>query len=301
MLNDNPNIFTGNPLDRAGNQRRNPDWVAAQRDHADAQMLVISKADPLIIRDTPKSRLSWLTLDALTLLRGEPELVLLGLENDSPRYAVNVTGQEEAFSGMGEFAVLRQAAPYLSPRDLSVAGQAVWLISWHYRHRHCAKDGGPTVLADGGFKRINPATGAEHFPRTDPVAIVLPTFGDEVCMGRGVNFPEGFFSAFAGFLEPCETLEECGVRELKEEAGLDVREIEYAFSQPWPFPSSLMVGFEAKVASKELTLDPDEIAEARWFSRTEIEAMLAPGRSEPPFAPPPFAIAHQLLKRWVCR
>lgn len=301
MLHGNPNLFTGNPLDRAGNQRRNPDWLAGQEGHPGAQMIVAANGEPLIIRDTPHSRLSWLTLGALSLLPAKPELILLGLEDGEPRFAADVTGHEEAFAGMGEFAVLRNAAPYLAPADLAIAGQALWLLSWHDRHRYCARNGGETLIADGGFKRVNPLTGAEHFPRTDPVAIVIPTHGEEVCLGRGVNFPEGFFSAFAGFLEPCETLEECAVREVKEEAGLNVTDLEYVFSQPWPFPSSLMVGFEARVASKELTLDPEEIAEARWFTKDEVEALLAPGRAEPPFCPPPFAIGHQLLKRWVCR
>lgn len=301
MRHDNPNAFTGNPLDRAGNQRRNPDWLAAQERHPDAQLLVIAEGRPLLTQAEKGARLGWLQLGAISLLPGAPELVLLGLEDGAPRYAVDATGLEESFDGLGEFASPRAAAALTSPAEAAIMGQALWLLSWHDRHRHCAKDGHRTVIADGGIKRINPETGTEHFPRTDPVAIVLPIHGDEVCLGRGPNFPEHFLSAFAGFLEPCETLEECAAREVKEETGLDVTRIEYVFSQPWPFPASLMVGFMAEVAGKELTLDPEEIAEARWCSREEVRAALNGDETVGFMPPPPFAIAHQLLYKWVNR
>lgn len=301
MLHDNPNAFIGNPLDRAGILRRDPDWLIAQESHPQAEMLIISKNDILIQRDTPTSRLGWLHLDTLNLFPAKPELILLGLENEAPRLAVNATGSEDLFEGLGEFAGLRQAGPYLSPSELSIAGQALWLSSWHYRHQFCARDGGNTVIAEGGFKRLNPRTGAEHYPRTDPVAIVLPVHDDEVCLGRSPHFPPGFYSAFAGYVEACETLEECAVREVKEESGLDTVRLEYIFSQPWPFPSSLMMGFIAETAGKDLTLDPDEIEDARWYSRDEIRAVMNGSQDIPLMIPPPMAIAHQLLKEWLSR
>ncbi|MEM9232983.1 MAG: NAD(+) diphosphatase [Pseudomonadota bacterium] len=301
MQLQNPNAFAGNPLDRAGNQRRNPDWVRAQRNRPDAQMMVAANGEPLIIRDTPMSKISWLTLEALSLLPGDPELILLGLEDGAPRFAADVTGHEQAFEGLGQFAQLRQATPYLPADELAICGQALWLISWHNRHRHCACHGGPTLMAEGGYKRVNPETGTEHFPRTDPVAIVLPVHGDEVCLGRGPHFPPGFLSTFAGFLEAGETLEECAIREVKEETGLKITKVEYLFSQPWPFPSSLMVGFLAQVTGKDLTLDPEEIVEARWCSKEEILKGLAGDESLGFQISPPFTIAHQLLKEWVKR
>lgn len=301
MFHGNPNAFVGNPLDRAGNERRDPAWVKAQEDHPQAEMIVIAGDKPLVTGDGPDAGIGWLTLAARGLLEGPHDLILLGLENGEPRFALDATGQEEAFADLGEFVASREIAPYLTSAELSVAGQALWLASWHRRHRFCARDGGETVLDHGGFKRVNPATGAEHFPRTDPVAIVLPIHGEEVCLGRSPHFPPAFYSAFAGFLEPCETLEECAARELKEEAGLITSSLEYVFSQPWPFPSSLMVGFFAEVTSRELALDPEEIEDARWVDRDTVRAALngeAPGGL---LAPPPMAIAHQLLKLWACR
>ena len=300
MLHDNPNAFLGNPLNRVGIERRDPAWIRAQEDHPGAEMIVFAEGRPLIVRGDASSTLCWLTLDARSLLPTGTELILLGHDGEQPRFAVDVTGREEAFSDFGQFAPLRDAAPYLPPAEAAIAGQANWLLGWHQRHRFCARDGGETVMADGGLKRVNPATGAEHFPRTDPVAIVLPTHGDEVCLGRGPHFPPGFFSAFAGYVEPCETLEECAVREVKEEAGLDIVKLDYIFSQPWPFPSSLMVGFIGEVSGRELTLDPDEIEEARWFSKDEVRQVLS-GEPGDFFTPPPIAIAHQLLKVWLDR
>lgn len=299
MFLGNPNTFLGNPLDRAGNERRDPTWLVAQRNRGDARALI---ADPdegtvLLNRGEGRSFIKWLPLQDLPSEADPDELVLLGLDEGAPRYAAPVPDlpMPEKMSS------LRKAAPYLLREEAAIAGQALWLLSWHARHRHCARDGGETVIVDGGMKRINPQTGAEHFPRTDPVAIVVPIHEGAICLGRGPQFPQTIVSAFAGFVEPCETLEECAARELKEEAGLDARHVEYVFSQPWPFPSSLMVGFLAEVTSRTLTLDPKEIADARWFSREEVGALLEGRHPDGLMIPPPMAIAHQLLKVWLAR
>jgi NAD+ diphosphatase len=298
MFAGNPNAFTHNPLDKAGVARKDPDWVAAQKRHPGARMLLVWRGEILIDRGPTKSSLQWLTLDALAHLPKGSELVLLGLWNGSPVFAADVSSAEpQPFADVASYAPLRKAAPFLPPDEASVAGQAVWLLDWHGRTRFCALEGDRTLSAEGGFKRINERTKTEHFPRTDPVAIVLPIHEDSVCLGRGPHFPQGFMSAFAGYLEPGETLEQCGERELFEEAGLVTRSMRYLFSQPWPFPSSLMMGFIAEVEDKNLTLDPTEIEEARWFSRQEAEAILA-GDHEVT-CPPRMAIAHQILRHWV--
>lgn len=300
MFLDNPNTFLGNPLDRAGNRRRDPAWVARQAYHRSALALISDGGNLLFDRGKIRSHIRWVPMDDVPPFDPAGETVLLGLDDGAPRFAVPAEGLDLSALG-GDFLPLRKAAPYLLREEAAIAGQAVWLLDWHRRHRHCARDGGETVVAEGGFRRVNPITGAEHFPRTDPVSIVVPHHADEICLGRGPNFPEGVFSAFAGFVEPCETLEECASRELFEEAGLEARSVTYVFSQPWPFPSSLMVGFLAEVTGRDLRLDPQEIAEARWFSRAQIAELIEKPGTDELRVPPPMAIAHQLLKIWLAR
>ena len=291
--------FAGNPLDRAAIQRKDEAWVAARREDPAAELLVLWRGEVLHERGRGSSRLLPLTMAALPECGGG-EPVLLGLRGEAPVWAVDAGALPAApFAELGAWGALRGLAPYLAPDELAMAGQANWLLGWHRRNRFCARHGDGTVMAEGGGKRVNPRTGAEHFPRTDPVAIVLPVHGDAVCLGRGPHFPPGLLSAFAGFMEPGETLEECGARELAEEAGLTAVSMTYRLSQPWPFPASLMVGFEAEVADRALTLDPAEIAEARWLDRDEARAVLAGGHEVA--APPPLAIAHHLLRGWAER
>lgn len=300
MLHNNPNAFCANPLDRVGVQRKDQDWLDRQAKDPKAKLLVIYRGEPLVEREPTSARIQWVTLNALSALPMQRELVLLGLWDGEPIYAVDASYADKApFTDLGEYVPLRNLAPFLPNTELSVAGQAAWLLNWHRKHRYCAQDGGKTVSAEGGFKRVNPESGAEHFPRTDPVAIVLPTHEGSVCLGRGPHFPKGFMSAFAGYLEPGETVEMCAERELFEEAGLEARSMEYLFSQPWPFPNSLMMGYIAEVTGRELTLDPTEIEEARWFSRDEARSVLN-GEHEI-MCPPKYAIAHQLLKAWLDR
>lgn len=301
MLHGNPNAFATTPIDRANTQRKDDAWLREQEAHPDAQMLVVHRGQILIERGETSSSILWLNLAARDALpKTGQELVLLGLTNGKPVYACDASSSEEPpLADLGSYAHLRTLAPYLSPEELGIAGQALWLLDWHRRHQFCAQHGGETVSVEGGFKRVNPRTGAEHFPRTDPVAIVLPYKDDSVCLGRGPQFPQGFVSAFAGYLEAGETIEMCGVRELMEETGLKALSMEYVFSQPWPFPSSLMMGFLAEVESTDLLLDPDEIDEAHWFTREQLTTMM---KGEGDFAVPPrFAIAHQLMRHWLER
>ena len=171
------------------------------------------------------------------------------------------------------------------------------MLDWHRRHGFCANCGAPTVMTRAGYARQCDACATEHFPRVDPVVIMLAEHDGRVLVGRGVNFPGNFFSALAGFVEPGESLEEAVARELHEEAGIRVRNVCMIASQPWPFPSSLMIGAHAEALSDELTLDPTEIADARWVSRAEVRAALA-GQGDWG-APQPIAIANRLLRRWA--
>lgn len=298
MLHGNPNAFCANPLDRVGVKRKYQAWLDAQAKDPQAKLLLLFRGEPLLKRSAKTAAIQWLSMDALSALPMDRETVLLGLWDGVPIYATDVSNADAApLTELGTYTPLRTAAAFIPPQELSVIGQAVWLLDWHRRNRYCARNGDFTEIAEGGAKRVNPRTGAEHFPRTDPVAIVLPYHGDRVCLGRGPNFPKGFMSAFAGYLEPGETLEQCAARELEEEVGLRARTMRYLYSQPWPFPSSLMMGFLSEVEDTVLTLDPDEIEDARWFARDELEAVM---NGEHDMMPPPgMAIAHHLMKAWL--
>ncbi|MBB4657920.1 NAD(+) diphosphatase [Parvularcula dongshanensis] len=294
-----PIAFAGNPLDRANTERRDPAWVEAQRRHPRAELLVLWRGQVLHEAEGDAAALLPLTLAALEAMPGS-EPVLLGLREGTPVWAADAGDvAEPPFAALGAYEGLRALGGRLPPSELSVAGQAAWLLGWHDRHRFCARTGRPTVVAQGGAKRVEPESGTEHFPRSDPVAIVLPTLGERACLGRGPHFPPGMHSAFAGFVEACEAVEECAVRELYEETGLIVRKLTYVASQPWPFPSSLMIGFLAEVETETLRLDPEEIAEARWVSRAEARALLGGGGPAGLSVPPGIAIAHQLLRAWA--
>lgn len=300
MLHGNPNAFCLNPIDRAGVLRKDQAWLDAQAKRRDAKLLLMFRGEPLLKREGKLGSIQWLAMEALGALPMDREVVFLGLWADRPIYAVDVSNAAEApMADIGTYTQIRTAAGFLKPEELAVVGQASWLLDWHRRNKYCAKNGDFTESAEGGAKRINPRTKVEHFPRTDPVAIVLPIHEDSICLGRGPHFPEGFMSAFAGYLEPGETLEQCGARELHEEVGLVATTMDYHFSQPWPFPSSLMMGFTADVKGTDLHLDPDEIVEARWFTRDEANAVF--DGEHHVMCPPRFTIAHQLIKKWLGR
>jgi NAD+ diphosphatase len=204
--------------------------------------------------------------------------------------------------GGGAFEGLRGLAPRLSPDEAAIAAQAKAVFEWRRRHRFCSVCGQPSRVADAGWKRICTACGAEHFPRTDPVVIMLATqsYGgsDRCLLGRQAVWPPGMFSTLAGFMEPGETIEEACARELQEEAGLQALAVNYHSSQPWPYPSNLMIGLIAEVAPGEGRPDETELEAVRWFTKPQAQALLR-GEIEGVFAPPPFAIAHQLIKTWA--
>ncbi|MEZ5878254.1 MAG: NAD(+) diphosphatase, partial [Tepidamorphaceae bacterium] len=178
-------------------------------------------------------------------------------------------------------------------------GTAKSLISWHARHGFCANCGAKTKSSHGGWRRDCAGCNAQHFPRVDPVVIMLAVDGDRALLARGSNFINSMYSALAGFIEPGETIEDAVRRELFEEAGIRVGQVRYHSSQPWPFPSTLMIGCFARAETTELTIDADEIADAAWFTRDEITAMLAFEDEQGRMVPPPSAIAHQLVTSFI--
>jgi len=293
--------FTGNPLDRACDARADRGWIEARLADAASLFLPLYRGDPLI-RD---GRPVYLACAARAEFPPGAPTVFLGLKAGVAHFAVDFgaapTPQDAPFAEFGAYTPLREAAFAFGEarEDLAIVGEARWFLDWHRRHNFCAVCGSKTEMRDGGAKRQCPQCAAEHFPRSDPVAIVLATHEDACLLGRGPHFPPGFLSALAGFVEACETPEECAVRELKEEAGVALTAVRYQFSQPWPFPSSLMMGFIADATDRDLTLDRKEIEEARWVERGEIFALLAGEQRADLRLPPRFTIARRLIEKWA--
>ncbi|MBD3837144.1 NAD(+) diphosphatase [Brevundimonas sp.] len=299
------NTFAGNPLDRAGDLRNDPEWLEAQETNPEAQAMVLWEGRPLIEETSDGPRLAWLSLDHARDMVRDRDL-FLGLWNEAPVFAVEFEGSidpaEGPVRGLGEFHEMRAAAAILPAADAAMAGAAKSLFDWRRRHGFCAACGTMTNNAAGGWKRRCPACGTEHFPRVDPVVIMLPVFegGDEprCLLGRQAAWPQGRMSALAGFLEPGESIEEACAREVKEEAGLTVVDVRYHSSQPWPFPSQLMIGLIATVSDDQARPDQTELEAVDWLTRAEARAVLA-GEHPTISAPFPFAIAHSLIKAWA--
>ncbi len=287
-----PIAFAGSPLDRADNLRADPDALAGMMNWK-ARLLAL---DDLMPQLDENGRLAWGTLaDAPE----DAELVFLGLDRsdggEKPCFAA-VPARGDASPRMANPRLWSLMAT-LAPGDLALYGGARSLIDWHARHQFCANCGAPTKVAKGGWQRNCENCGAQHFPRTDPVTIMLVEHEGLVMLGRGKGWPEGSFSALAGFVEPGETIEEAVQREVFEESGVRVRDVSYIASQPWPFPSQLMIGCHSHADDNALTIDETEMAEIKWFTREEVTSALA---GDGPFrAPPPHAIAHTLMTWWL--
>jgi NAD+ diphosphatase len=232
------------------------------------------------------------------------ETVFLGLLDGAARFGLGIGGsvadQLKASPDL-HLTDLRSIAVQglVAPEHLPPLAEAKAMLQWHARHRFCANCGAPTAVVAGGWKRDCPGCSAEHFPRTDPVVIMLAIDGERCLLGRQARFPQGTYSCLAGFIEPGETIEEAARREILEEAGVVCGRVNYFASQPWPFPMSLMIGCHAKALSSEITVDREELEDARWFTRDEVVLML---KGEHPAAitvPPPIAIAHHIIRAWV--
>ncbi len=299
----NPNTFADYPLDKAGFRRRDGAWMAEALAHDAAQLAVFRHMQPFC----DEAGVLWLSGHARDAVCGPDALTLfLGVDEEGrPYFAADFTGDLESapIAGLGAFDDMRAAAARLPARESAILGCAKALFEWHAKHRFCANCGAPSAVTDAGWRRVCAACNTEHFPRVDPVVIMLPVLGDRCCLGRQKRFPRGMYSALAGFIEPGESMEEACAREVHEEVGLTVTAVRYHSTQPWPFPSSLMIGLICEVSGDALTLDNDEIDEAIWLTRDEARAALSGGVTlaggARAFVPPPLAIAHQLVKAWA--
>jgi len=229
--------------------------------------------------------------------------IFLGLDRDTAVFALDVTEADDAhigrLAGLGYFRDARVAAQMVSLEHAAIIAQAKAMIDWHQRHGFCPRCGGPTRMMDAGYRRLCDKCHAEHFPRVDPVVIMLATHGEACLVGRGKQFPPGMFSALAGFVEPGETIEEAVRRELMEEASVKVGEVTYYATQPWPFPSSLMIGCFAKAQNRDVKADETELAEVRWLERKVVRELIEGKQVDGVRVPPPIAIAYHLIRTWA--
>jgi len=302
------NIFAGNPLNRASERRGDADWLAGRLNDPASFAIALWNGAPMVesAPDQGEGAGVQLAYFGASLARdvapGGEALLFLGLWKDTAVFAVDFEGPadpaEGPLRGLGRFEDLRGLALRLPQTEASIAATAKGVFEWRRRHRHCSVCGHASDVVEGGWKRVCPSCKAEHFPRTDPVVIMLPVQGERCLLGRQATWPKGMWSALAGFLEPGESIEEACARELHEEAALDALSVRYHSSQPWPYPSSLMIGLIAEVAPGEATPDQTELEAVRWFTRDEV-AKLLKGEIEGAFAPPRLAIAHQLIKAWA--
>ncbi|UGY93512.1 NAD(+) diphosphatase [Streptomyces gobiensis] len=283
-------------IDRGAHNRLDEAWLAAAWSHPTTRCFVVSGGQALVV-DTEDGGTELVTMPSFDAPFTEAHRYFLGTDADGVRYFAL---QKDALPGRMDDdarpAGLREAGSLLSERDGALLVHAVALENWQRLHRFCSRCGERTVIAAAGHIRRCPACGAEHYPRTDPAVIMLVTDDqDRALLGRQVHWPEGRFSTLAGFVEPGESIERTVIREVFEEAGVTVGEVEYITSQPWPFPSSLMLGFMARATSPDIQVDGEEIEEARWFSRDDLRLAIESGEVLPPTG---ISIASRLVELW---
>ncbi len=288
--------FSGNAIDRLDALRDDVDALAALHADPAGRYLPFNDGRAWIDLDGPP-RLAWLPGDALDGQAGET--LLLGRLDGVTRFTI-ATDRTPGQPSHGKFIDARSIAADLPTAESGLLAHARSLLEWHAAHRFCSACGSPTRLARGGAQRDCPACDTHHYPRNDPVVIMLVTHGEACLLGRQHRFVEDFWSCLAGFVEPGETVEAAVRREVHEEAGVTVGPVRYLGSQPWPFPSSLMLGCHAEATDTAVTIDARELADARWFPRDEVAAMLANCVADHgPRLPRDYAIAHHLVRYWL--
>lgn len=313
--------FGGSDLDRSAAERKDP--AALARALAEnGRVIALWRGKPLVMGDPAGGACALVRLepdDPVLRDGGDGSMIFLGRIDGEALFALDISGwtppepvdeaqigafldptvQEHPGAPAGSaFRELRAIMTTLSARDAELAATARALVNWHLSHQFCARCGTASGMAEGGWQRVCPDCGAHHFPRTDPVVIMLVTQGDRVLLGRSPGWPEGMFSLLAGFVEPGETIEAAVRREVFEETAVRVGRVDYLANQPWPFPASLMIGCRGEALSDAITVDPAELEAARWVTRSELLTVFA--GQHPEIRPArKGAIAHFLLEHWL--
>lgn len=318
MRNAEQVTFGGSGLDRAAELRGDPVEIARLSRLPDSRILPLWQGKPMVRDLEDGLSLAPVAHGHPILSHSENGLVLLGKSEQGAWFGVDVSAwepgeqdtatvgaftdpSEQHFPGLPpdhRFVELRAAMNRLDARDAELAATARAILTWHDSHRFCARCGVASDLVQAGWQRTCPACGSHHFPRTDPVVIMLITSGNSVLMGRSPVWPEGMYSLLAGFIEPGETMEAAVRREVFEESGIRVGEVSYLASQPWPFPASLMFGCRGTATTREITVDPVELQDAQWVSRERMLSIFA--GDDPQMKPArKGAIAHFLIEAWL--
>ena len=311
---ETPHTFAGNPIDRGDTLRRDESEIANLMSSDNARVLILAGLDPLITNNhTATTNLGWLSYkDACDLVGKQPNLAsFLGLDDDeNPLVAWNVQGSarhgsdqipDSESSRLGlQLCDARESAMIISGAETGILSQARANLGWHSTHQFCARCGDPTEMRRGGLMRECAGCNAQHFPRTDPVIITVVTDGDRCILGQSAGRLSAMkmYSALAGFMDHGESMEEAVRREVWEEAGIRVGRVQYHSTQPWPFPSSLMIGSHCEALTTDVDMDDFEMTDVRWWNRDEVQLALAE-KSENLRVPGPIAIAHHLIKAWA--
>lgn len=298
------NFYTASALDRVSHLREDADWLADRLRHESSRLIPVWRERNLVSGVEGEPSAIDLPIHHIeTLHAGHAEPVLLGVVGDTAYFTLDVSHidepeRHELLGGAGLFEDLRRVGPMLPSEQGNLLAFARGINYWHSRHRHCGVCGAPTISEKAGHQRrcTSSECGAVSFPRTDAAIITLVYRGDEIILARSPRFVNGMQSVLAGFLEPGESLEDTVRREIFEEVGVRVTDVEYQSSQPWPFPSSLMVGFRARALDTEIRIDNEEIMEAGWYSRDYLKALTP---ESPLRLPRPDSIARRLIEDWL--
>ena len=295
--------YTASLIEPALETRVDAAALAALRNRPDSRAYLIG-GEMVALRQAGELHDPLFDLGESYALGGAGETVFLGLMRKAPRFALALEPAViEALKAREGFRItdLRSIAVggLVDSEHLPPLAAAKALLGWHGRYRFCPNCGASSQAVDGGWRRDCPSCSTQHFPRTDPVVIMLPVSGSSCLLGRSYRFQRGMWSCLAGFMEPGETIEEAVRRETREEAGIACGRVRYFASQPWPFPSSLMIGCHAEALSREIVIDRAELDDARWFERDEVATMLRRSHPDGLTTPPGVAIAYHIIRAWV--